>query len=271
MPSSACSPAAAATTSAATPGIPRRRRRGLRRASRTASRAPIDLGEANGAPFLGIASLGFDSEANAAANAAPRLLGRGIYVYGALSAVARWKPATFEVEIDGQRRPLRGLERHLRQHERLRWRHVRRAAGPHRRRPARPRPDPQDEPRALPRLVPQGLQGRARPRAPRERPRARARSACPRAARSPSSPTATRSPICRSSCASLPAAVRVLLPPLVSPLRTSLAAGVARGGRRVASRRSGRGGTSLPGKVLLALDPRAIDRLGGAAPARAAR
>ena len=62
---------------------------------------PIDLGEANGAPFLGIASLGFDSEANTAANAAPRVLGRGIYVYGALSAVARWKPATFEVEIDG--------------------------------------------------------------------------------------------------------------------------------------------------------------------------
>jgi len=62
---------------------------------------PIDLGEANGAPFLGIASLGFDSEANTAANAAPRALGRGIYVYGALSAVARWKPAEFEVEIDG--------------------------------------------------------------------------------------------------------------------------------------------------------------------------
>ncbi len=63
---------------------------------------PIDLGEANGAPFLGIASLGFDSEANAAANAAPRMLGRGIYVYGALSAIARWRSAEFEVEADGQ-------------------------------------------------------------------------------------------------------------------------------------------------------------------------
>ena len=57
----------------------------------------IDLGEANGALFLGIASLGFDSEANAAANAAPRVLGRGIYVYGALSAIARWRPASFVV------------------------------------------------------------------------------------------------------------------------------------------------------------------------------
>ena len=69
---------------------------------------PIDLGEANGAPFLGIASLGFDSEANAAANAAPRALGRGIYVYGALSAVARWKPASFEVEADGERLAFEG-------------------------------------------------------------------------------------------------------------------------------------------------------------------
>jgi YegS/Rv2252/BmrU family lipid kinase len=62
---------------------------------------PIDLGEANGRPFLGIASLGFDSEANASANAAPRALGRGIYVYGALSALARWRPASFTVTVDG--------------------------------------------------------------------------------------------------------------------------------------------------------------------------
>jgi YegS/Rv2252/BmrU family lipid kinase len=64
---------------------------------------PIDLGEANGVPFLGIASLGFDSEANAAANAAPRALGRGIYVYGALAALARWRPASFEVEAAEER------------------------------------------------------------------------------------------------------------------------------------------------------------------------
>ncbi len=76
--------------------------------------------------FLGIASLGFDSEANAAANAAPRALGRGIYVYGALSAIARWKPASFEVETDGGHRALRGLVGDRGEHERLRWRHVRR-------------------------------------------------------------------------------------------------------------------------------------------------
>jgi len=62
----------------------------------------IDVGEANGARFLGIASLGFDSEANAAANRAPRFLGRAIYVYGALVALARWKPASFEVRAEGR-------------------------------------------------------------------------------------------------------------------------------------------------------------------------
>ena len=68
----------------------------------------VDLGEADGRPFLGIASLGFDSSANEIANAAPRRLGRGIYVYGALLAIARWKPATFTIELDGGERRFEG-------------------------------------------------------------------------------------------------------------------------------------------------------------------
>ena len=68
----------------------------------------VDLGEAGGRPFLGIASLGFDSSANEIANAAPRRLGRGIYVYGALLAIARWKPATFTIELDGGERRFEG-------------------------------------------------------------------------------------------------------------------------------------------------------------------
>lgn len=68
----------------------------------------IDLGEADGRPFLGIASTGFDSAANEIANAAPRWLGRGIYVYGALAAIARWKPATFTVTLDGDERSFEG-------------------------------------------------------------------------------------------------------------------------------------------------------------------
>jgi YegS/Rv2252/BmrU family lipid kinase len=65
--------------------------------------APIDLGAAGGRTFLGVASLGFDSEANRIANAAPPQLGRLVYVYGALRALAAWEGARFAVEIDGER------------------------------------------------------------------------------------------------------------------------------------------------------------------------
>jgi diacylglycerol kinase family enzyme len=69
---------------------------------------PIDMGEADGRTFLGIASLGFDSEANRIANAAPPRLGRLVSVYGALRALAAWKPAEFTVHVDGERTTLRG-------------------------------------------------------------------------------------------------------------------------------------------------------------------
>jgi UDP-N-acetylmuramyl tripeptide synthase len=51
----------------------------------------------------------------------------------------------------------------------------------------------------------------------------------------------------------------------VSPLRTTLAGGAARAAGSL-SRLAGRGGTSLPGKVLLRLDPHAIGRLAGRLP-----
>ena len=62
----------------------------------------IDLGEANGVRFLGIASLGFDSLANESANSAPRFLGGGVYIWGAISALVRWKPTRFDVVADGR-------------------------------------------------------------------------------------------------------------------------------------------------------------------------
>jgi YegS/Rv2252/BmrU family lipid kinase len=62
---------------------------------------PIDLGLAGGRPFVGIASVGFDSEANRIANGAPSRLGRLVYAYGALRAIADWRPATFTVVVDG--------------------------------------------------------------------------------------------------------------------------------------------------------------------------
>jgi YegS/Rv2252/BmrU family lipid kinase len=69
---------------------------------------PIDMGEADGRTFLGIASLGFDSDANRIANEAPAALGRLVYVYGAARAIVAWKPACFTVDVDGARTELRG-------------------------------------------------------------------------------------------------------------------------------------------------------------------
>lgn len=62
----------------------------------------LDIGDVDGRSFIGIASLGFDSDANRIANAAPSRLGRLVYVYGALRALAAWKPAVFELRLDGE-------------------------------------------------------------------------------------------------------------------------------------------------------------------------
>lgn len=62
---------------------------------------PLDLGMVGDRPFVGIASFGFDSDANRIANDAPSWLGPAVYAYGALRALAAWKPARFEIEVDG--------------------------------------------------------------------------------------------------------------------------------------------------------------------------
>jgi YegS/Rv2252/BmrU family lipid kinase len=66
---------------------------------------PLDVGDVDGRTFVGIASLGFDSDANRIANGAPSGLGSLVYVYGALRALAGWKPARFDLHVDGE--PLR--------------------------------------------------------------------------------------------------------------------------------------------------------------------
>lgn len=62
----------------------------------------LDIGDVAGRSFIGIASLGFDSDANRIANEAPSRLGRLVYVYGAMRALAAWKPAVFELRLDGE-------------------------------------------------------------------------------------------------------------------------------------------------------------------------
>jgi YegS/Rv2252/BmrU family lipid kinase len=68
----------------------------------------IDLGDVDGRTFIGIASLGFDSVANRIANDAPSRLGPLVYAYGALRALATWRPATFDVAVDRERRTFAG-------------------------------------------------------------------------------------------------------------------------------------------------------------------
>ena len=61
----------------------------------------IDVGEVNDRRFLGIASCGFDSDANRIANDARLVKGNLVYAYAAIRALAQWKPARFTVVTDG--------------------------------------------------------------------------------------------------------------------------------------------------------------------------
>jgi YegS/Rv2252/BmrU family lipid kinase len=63
----------------------------------------LDLGEANGQTFIGIASCGFDSDANRIANETRLVKGNLVYAYGALRALVGWRPATFELTLDRDR------------------------------------------------------------------------------------------------------------------------------------------------------------------------
>jgi YegS/Rv2252/BmrU family lipid kinase len=68
----------------------------------------IDVGEANGKRFLGIASVGFDSEANRRANETRLLRGNLVYAYAALRTLIGWKPARFTIVAGGERLRISG-------------------------------------------------------------------------------------------------------------------------------------------------------------------
>lgn len=70
--------------------------------------AAVDMGTAGGHPFLGIATCGFDSEANRIANSARLMRGRYVYTYGGLRALIGWRPASFVLRIDGVEHALYG-------------------------------------------------------------------------------------------------------------------------------------------------------------------
>ena len=63
----------------------------------------IDVGEVNGKRFLGIVSVGFDSEANRVANETQFLRGNLVYAFAAIRTLLRWKPGRFTVRVDDER------------------------------------------------------------------------------------------------------------------------------------------------------------------------
>jgi YegS/Rv2252/BmrU family lipid kinase len=63
----------------------------------------IDVGEVNGKRFLGIVSVGFDSEANRVANETQILRGNLVYAFAAIRTLLGWKPGRFTVRVDEER------------------------------------------------------------------------------------------------------------------------------------------------------------------------
>jgi YegS/Rv2252/BmrU family lipid kinase len=62
----------------------------------------LDLGEADGRTFAGIASCGFDSVVNRIANETTVVRGSPVYAYALLRALPAWRAAGFSVAIDGE-------------------------------------------------------------------------------------------------------------------------------------------------------------------------
>ena len=88
-------------------GIPRDPAQAARLAVEGGERT-LDVASVDGTPYLGIASFGFDSDANRIANEAKLIKGDAVYLYAALRALAAWKPAGFEVTVDGTRHAASG-------------------------------------------------------------------------------------------------------------------------------------------------------------------
>jgi len=68
----------------------------------------IDVGEANGRRFLGIASIGFDSECNRLANETTLIRNNLVYVYSLFRTLIPWKPARFTLRVGEDRQRFTG-------------------------------------------------------------------------------------------------------------------------------------------------------------------
>ena len=68
----------------------------------------VDVAEADGHVYLGIASAGIDSDVQVIANSTRLPLGGQVYLYGTLRAILSWKPARWTVTLDGDERSFTG-------------------------------------------------------------------------------------------------------------------------------------------------------------------
>jgi YegS/Rv2252/BmrU family lipid kinase len=68
----------------------------------------VDVGDAGGRTYLGIASAGIDSDCQVIANSTRLKLGDLVYVYSIIRALRAWKPATWTVTLDGEQRSFSG-------------------------------------------------------------------------------------------------------------------------------------------------------------------
>ncbi len=68
----------------------------------------VDVADVGGRTFLGIASAGLDSDVQDIANSTRLRLGDLVYLYGTLRALRAWRPARWEVTLDGRPRSFTG-------------------------------------------------------------------------------------------------------------------------------------------------------------------
>ena len=68
----------------------------------------VDVGDVEGATFVGVASIGLESEVTRIANATPRIGGPAVYAAAMIAGLVRYKPARFTLTLDGEPREFTG-------------------------------------------------------------------------------------------------------------------------------------------------------------------
>jgi YegS/Rv2252/BmrU family lipid kinase len=88
-------------------GVPLRPRPAARVAVEGSERH-VDVGLANGHPFVGILSIGLDAEASEIAARTRVVPGRFVYLYAGMLALVRWRHQTFDITVDGVEQTMTG-------------------------------------------------------------------------------------------------------------------------------------------------------------------